>query len=343
MEPPKSEASGDKKKLKKLEKRLEERDNALELEARGQDAARALKKSSMANQALIEASKPKAKKQRQADQKKIVKTARAAEVREAKLVAKQTKAAEKAEAKAAKAAEKAVAKAAKAANLAMEELDPDPLPWQEWRITGHAISEVDLVTPFFKVAMHGLHPKEGEKETWCQRKDLVADKATTLIDEYIRTKADYAPYNDLLVSKQKPRKVAQKKTEVLDKSSPCRHDDYRVSFNMEDHPGFCAPGQYLHSLKCGGTGCERTFVSTLKEAKPLGKDKSSRPTADKPVYCCVNIEKGSGAYRQHSCKHALCNPCWAKAVLGEDSESGTAVARVRRGAARAVMVGYEEV
>jgi hypothetical protein len=58
--------------------------------------------------------------------------------------------------------------------------------------------------------------------------------------------------------------------------------------------------------------------------------------ADKPVYCCVNIEKGAGAYRQHVCKYALCNPCWSKAMLGDETGNGTALAGSRRKPMRGV-------
>ena len=203
-------------------------------------------------------------------------------------------------------------------------------------IMGHIPDEQDASQLYFRVAMYGHPPEEGEEETWCQRKDLIEDNAQPLIDKCIREKANYQPCSDLLVSKRKTNDKVPAPAGLLCKRSPCEHENCRVSFKMEDHPGFCGPGHHLHDLKCGGPGCERTFVPNRKEEKSLGKDKASRPTADKPVCCCVNIEKGANDCRQHVCKHALCNPCWSKAMLGDETGDGTALAGSRRKTMRAV-------
>jgi hypothetical protein len=303
---------------------------------------------------VIGDSKPKAVKARKKEEDKQAKAEdRAAKKLEkelekkAKAEAKKKATQEKAEAlkkkKAAKEAERKKKKERRAAGeWEDEESDDDDsnertaLPWEEWVIMGHAPDEQDPSQLYFHVDMYGHPPEEGAEETWCQRKDLIKDNAQPLIDRYIREKANYKPYSDLLVSKRKANEDVPAPRGLLDKSSPCEHENYRVSFKMEDHPGFCGPGHYLHELKCGGHGCGRTFVPNLKEEKSLGKDKASRPTADKPVYCCVNIEKGADDYRQHVCKYALCNPCWSKAMLGDETGNGTALAGSRRKPMRGV-------
>ena len=339
---------------------MAEREDAVELEARLEDKARAERKAELDNQALIEASRPATGKKLQAEEKKEERMAKATEARFQKALAKQAKADEKALAKQAKADEKALAKKIKAEEKAKmakkkagewseeEELgdevfvddinDEDVLSWEKWVIMSHAVSEVDGVTPFFRVAMYGYPPKDGEEEEWCQRKDLVKDEAGPLIDRYIKEKANYQPYSDLLVPpKPKHRGKTKVPLPVEDNSSPCEHDNYRDCFKMEDHPGFCVEGRYLHGLTCGGVGCQRTFVSNLKEERSLGKEKSSRPTADKPVYCCINMDKGVGTSRKHQCKHALCNRCWTMAMLGEDTDRQMTVAGKRKRATRTVI------
>jgi hypothetical protein len=174
-------------------------------------------------------------------------------------------------------------------------------------------------------------------------KDLVADGARTLIDKYIQDHANYPPYSDLLISKRKTKDKIEPAAELVDKSSPCQHGNYQLSFKMEENPGYCVPGRYLHDLKCGGPGCDRTFAANLNEVKRLGKDKAARPTADKPVYCCVNIKKEGTAYRQHECKHALCSPCWTKGMLDDESGDGPADAGNRRRTVRAATGARAEV
>lgn len=350
------------------------RENAVELEARKEDEARAVRKAELDNQALIEASRPKTGKKLQAEEKKKEKMAKAAEARFQKALAKQANADEKALAKKTKAEEKAKVDTAKRAKrkeikqateakLAKKQAgewseedgsgdedqeqykvdfmddinDEDALSCDKWVIMSHAISEVDGVTPFFRVAMYGYPPKHGEDEAWCERKDLVKDKAGPLIDEYIKEHANFQPYSDLLLPKPKHRKTIQATSPVEDNSSPCQHENYRDCYKMEDHPGFCVEGRYLHALTCGGVGCVRTFVSNLKEVRGLGKEKSSRPTADKPVYCCINMDKGVGASRKHECRHALCNPCWTMAMLDQDTDRQMTVAGKRKRATRTVI------
>jgi hypothetical protein len=152
----------------------------------------------------------------------------------------------------------------------------------------HAPDEHDASKLYFRVAMCGCPPKEGETVEWCMRKDLLKDHAQPLIDKHIEEHANYSPYSDPLVPKRTRKEKVEARAELVDRSSPCEHKNYQVSFKMEDHPGFCFPGKYLHGLNCGGPGCKRTFAPTLKEVKRLGKDKASRPAADKPVHCCVN-------------------------------------------------------
>ena len=50
--------------------------------------------------------------------------------------------------------------------------DEDVLSWDKWVIMSHTVSKVDGVTPFFRVAMYGIHlnmvrKKRGVKgRTW---------------------------------------------------------------------------------------------------------------------------------------------------------------------------------
>ena len=55
--------------------------------------------------------------------------------------------------------------------------------------------------------------------------------------------------------------------------------------------------------------------------RQVGSGKTSRPTADKPVCCCVNMDTGLSASRKHVCSHALCNLCWSKGVLDDEPDS----------------------
>ena len=162
---------------------MAEREDAVELEARLEDEARAKRKAELDNQALIEASRPKTGKKLQAEEKKKEKMAKAAEARFQKALAKQAKADEKAVAKKIKAEEKAKMAKRKAGKWSEEEAsgdevfvddinDEDVLSWDKWVIMSHAVSEVDGVTPFFRVAVYGYPPKDGEEEEGCQRKDL---------------------------------------------------------------------------------------------------------------------------------------------------------------------------
>jgi hypothetical protein len=350
-----AQASNEGVRMKQLRKSVKKKEDALELEARADDMAKAALKSETENRALIDASKPKAKKLKLAGERKTAKAAKAEEARLAKAKIKEDKAREKAQDKDAKTAKKEEVRQAKARKAkgqwdgGAEESDDEKegsekeaIPCEDWVIMGHAISEVDGITPFFKVAMYGFPPEDDEKEEWCQRKDLVKDGAKALIDMYIQVHANFQPFSGLLVSKPKKAEAAPA-ARVVDKNDPCEHGSIKMSYKIEDHPGFCKPGQYLHDLKCGGSDCVRTFVPNLKEEKRLGLDESSRPTADKPVYVCINIDKGSGAYRQHSCKHALCNQCWTKAMLGEDADGGSdGVTGKRKRAGRGAME-YAEV
>ena len=199
----------------------------------------------------------------------------------------------------------------------------------------HQLRKVDK-TPWFRVAMYGYPPEEDEKALWAERQHLVMDGAKALIDKYIQEQANFPPYSDLLtVSKQKQKKPIQAPAKV-DKSRPCQHQLYQDSFKMEDNPGFCVPGEYLHGLMCGGIGCDRAFAANLKEVKRMGADKASRPTKDKPVYCCVNIAGRTDTDRKQKCAHALCNQCWTKAMLGDDNGSGHPAGGKRKRTARTV-------
>ena len=110
---------------------------------------------------------------------------------------------------------------------------------------------------------------------------------------------------------------------------------------LRQRPGFCGPGHYLHNLKCSGEGCDRTFVHNLKEERRMGSGKTSEPTTDKPVHCCVNMETGPSACRKHVCRHALCNPCWSKGVLEDEPDSAKRSRSKGRRAGR-VAVTYAE-
>ena len=359
--------------MKRMKKEREKEDNDRETMAREQDKERAEKLSRIENEAVIEASKPKAKKARLSEEAKK-------EKKKAKEKAMKDKKEKREKDKKDKADARKAAKDNKAAKVAKEkekkkkgtkekwtdrdddsgeESDEDsdmesvdmedeanadcPLPWKEWVVMDHATNEADGTTPFFRVAMYGHPPKEMEKEEWCERKHLVADGAKTLVDKCIREHANYPPYSEPLLSKKKKKEEVPVPAEVIGKSCPCEHKNYRGAFKPEDHPGFCEPGHYLHNLKCGGPGCDRTFAANKKEEARLGKDKASRPTAGKPVCCCVNIKTGADGIRSHQCGYALCNPCWTRAMLDDDGGDGKAMAGGRRRAARAVTGAMAEV
>lgn len=328
--------------MKQLKRALAENQDQLEMRQREADTARE-DKQTQANQALIEESKPKAKKARQAYEAKQAKAIKAAAGKRAKATAKVDKEEKRKQARVAKAEAVVAAKRNKEKREmhyikaggstgdenSSDEEDPGEedatdakvmLHWTDWVIIGHGMRKKDG-KPWFRVAMYGYPPEEGEKQEWAERKDLVTDGARTLIDKYIQERANFPPYSDLLVAKKKAKKLSPPPAQV-DRSSPCKHDNYHVSFKMEDNPGFCKPGQYLHTLRCGGVGCGRMFAANLKEVGQLGQDKAARPTPDKPVYCCVNISGRSGAYRKNECRHALCNQCWSKAMLGDGAQAG---------------------
>jgi hypothetical protein len=184
--------------------------------------------------------------------------------------------------------------------------------------------------------MHGYPPDEGKKAKlrWTGRHHFVKDGARALIDKYIQERANFPPCSDLLLATKQKQKKATQAPAKEDRSHPCQHQMCQDSFKMEDNPGFCGPGEHLHRLMCGGIGCGRAFAANLKEVKCMGSDKASRPTKDKPVHCCLNIAGRTGADRKEQCKHALCNQCWTKAMLGEDNDRRNPTGGKRKRAAR---------
>jgi hypothetical protein len=106
----------------------------------------------------------------------------------------------------------------------------------------HAPDEHDASKLCFRVAMCGCPPKEGEKEEWCMRKDLLKDHAQPLIDKCIQEHANCSPCSDLLVPKRKGKEEVEARAELVDQSSPCKHKDCGVSFKWRTTRGFVCPG-----------------------------------------------------------------------------------------------------
>jgi hypothetical protein len=339
------------KQIKILKKQLAENANQLEMKEREEDRKREIEQSRR-NQELIDSSKPKAQAAKRADEAKQAKAARTAAAKVAKTEARSKKERKKNQDKEAKAAKLAEAKrmrqepgkSSEREENSSDEEEPgeyeendkkELLHWKDWVIMTHKLRRVDK-TPWFRVAMYGHPPEKGEKPEWAERHHLVKDGARALIDKYIQERANFPPYSDLLLaSKPKPKKGIQAPANV-DRSRPCQHRNYQESFKMEDNPGFCVPGEYLHGLMCGGVGCERAFAANLNEVKRMGADMASRPTRDKPVYCCLNITGRTGADRKDKCRHALCNQCWTKAMLRDDDERGQTAGGKRKRASRTV-------
>jgi hypothetical protein len=327
-------AANDRKRLQRMERDLAQNRDYMERKERERDATRTDVQSTD-NQAVISASKPKAKKARDAEAAK-----------QAKAAAQMAKAAEKAAANQAKTADKAKAQLEKKAQQMEKKkkkemkkkgtdewggpgrsggddesettVDADAnkiaLPWKGWVVMAHEkVSEGECCR--FRVAMYGYPPEEGEEELWATYQNIKSDGAKELIDKYIQDHANFPPYSDLLIRTKRQPKQAVPAPAQVDKTSPCRHGDYQGSYIKEDHPGHCKPGGYLHDVGCAGVDCKKTFASDLKEVKRLGKNNASRPTSDKPVYCCVNIAGRTGVYREEVCKQALCNECWSQAII----------------------------
>ena len=302
----------DKEKTAKQMKRAFTKNNDfLEEKLREEDKARAASQSRK-NKEVIAENKPRAKKAKEAEK------------------ARHEKASARSEKARAKAATKEEAKAErKARQSRLKSVQPKALPWQKWVVMGHE-KVADQNCCHFQVAMYGFPPKEGEDELWATRQNFVSDGAGELIDRYIRDHANYPPFSDLLIPTKREKKKAIPPPAPVDNSSPCRHEDYQGSYIKEDHPGHCKARGYLHALECSGVGCKKTFAADMKEVERLGKNMASRPTGDKPVYCCVNIAGRTGVYREEVCRHALCNECWSKAMLaGDDGKTGAGVGRRR--------------
>ena len=310
--------------------------DAKERKEREADAARAEVRAKE-NQDIIAASKPKAKKAKEAQEAKLAK----AEVKKAKAEekkkAKEAKAAEKARAnlekkelqaekKRKKEKKKEVTKWGGSESDESENEDesngPDAttrpaLDWEEWVIMAHETGSGDGKCRF-QVAMYGYPPEDNEEELWATKKNIVDDGAWALLEDYIKSHANFLPYSDLLLpTKRVPKKTTPAPVQV-DRSKPCCHGSYEGGYIKEDHPGHAKFGGYLHGLGCSGEGCEKTFAPDLKEVKRLGQEKASRPTGDKPVYCCINISGRTAVYRKEVCRHALCNECWSKAMLANE-------------------------
>jgi hypothetical protein len=282
---PKSRAYG--KQIKILEKQLAENANQLEMREREEDRKRELEQSRR-NQELIDGSKPKAQAAKRAGEAKQAKAARTEAAKVAKTEARNEKERKKKKTREAKAAKQKPGKSSEYQENSSDEEEPgeygeyekkELLHWKEWVIMTHKLRKVGG-TPWFRVAMYGYPPEKDEKPEWAERHHLVKDGAKALIDRYIKERANFPPYSDLLLaSKPRPKKAIQAPANV-DKSRSCQHQNYQESFKMEDNPGFCGPGEYLHGLMCGGDGCERAFAANLKEVKRMGADMASRPTRD---------------------------------------------------------------
>jgi hypothetical protein len=345
------------KRLQRMERDLVKNRDYMEAKERERDAARTAMQSTD-NQAVISASKPKAKKAREAEAVKQAKAAKQIDkaADKAKAAAdreklKQAKTADREKVRLEKKNEQMKKKKKKEEKKRRTDewdgagrsegedesettVDPDAekvaLPWKEWVVMAH-VSEEGCCR--FQVAVYGYPPEEGEEEVWATYKNIKSDHAQELIDKYIQDHANFPPYSDLLIrTKRQPKEKVTPPAQV-DNTSPCRHGDYQGSYIKEDHPGHCKTGGYLHKIECAGVDCKKTFAPDLKEVKRLGINNASRPTSDKPVYCCVNIAGRTGVYREEVCKHALCNECWSRAMLADD-EGKTAAAGTKRRATR---------
>ena len=104
-----------KKKLKRLQENIAKENNEWETKARADDEARAKKRASLANQATIRDSKPKAVKARKKEEEKQAKAEARAAKKKQKELEKKAKAEEKKQAKHDKAEELKQKKAAKEA------------------------------------------------------------------------------------------------------------------------------------------------------------------------------------------------------------------------------------
>ena len=327
--------SDDRKKLKQLEREMAHDRDAKERKEREADAARAEVRAKE-NQDIIAASKPKAKKAKEAQEAKMVKAEAKKAKAEEKKKAKEAKAAEKAKAtqqkkeqqaekKRKKDKEKGVTKWDFSESEQSEEEEGSREPdapkkardWEDWVIMGHETGSDDGKCRF-RVAMYGFPPEENEEELWATKQNIKDDGAWALLEDYIKSHANFSPYSDLLLpTKRVPKKTAPAPVQV-DRSKPCCHGNYQQGYIKEDHPGHAKFGGYLHDLGCSGEGCEKTFAPDLKEVKRLGQEKASRPTGDKPVYCCMNISGRTAVYRVEVCRHALCNECWSQAMLANE-------------------------
>ena len=336
------------RQMKIPEKQLAENTNQLEMKQREEDMKRQLEQS-RSNQELIDSSKPKAQAAKRSGEAKQAKAARTKAAKVAKTEAKNEKERKRKQTREAKAAKIKDAKQKPGKSSEHQENSSDEeesgeheeheekelLHWKEWVIMTHKLRKVDG-TPWFRVAMHGYPPEKDEKPEWAERHHLVKDGAKALIDRCIQERANFPPHSDLLLaSKQRPKKAIQAPASAA-KSRPCQHHNCQESFKMEDNPGFCGPGEHLHGLMCGGDGCKKAFAANLKEVKRMGADMASRPTKDKPVHCCLNMAGRTGDNRKVECRHALCNQCWTKAVLGEDDVRGQTAGGKRKRTARTV-------
>jgi hypothetical protein len=336
------------RQIKSLQNQLAENANQLEMRRREEDMKRQLEQS-RSNRELIDGSKPKAQATKRAGEAKQAKAARTEAAKVAKTEAKNEKERKRKQTREAKAAKIKDAKQKPGKSSEHQENSSDEeesgeheeheekelLHWKEWVIMTHKLRKVDG-TPWFRVAMCGYPPEKDEKPEWAERHHLVKDGAKALIDRCIQERANFPPHSDLLLaSKQRPKKAIQAPASAA-KSRPCQHHNYQESFKMEDNPGFCGPGEHLHGLMCGGDGCKKAFAANLKEVKRMGADMASRPTKDKPVHCCLNIAGRTGDNRKVECRHALCNQCWTKAVLGEDDVRGQTAGGKRKRTTRTV-------
>jgi hypothetical protein len=109
-----------------------------------------------------------------------------------------------------------------------------------------------------------------------------------------------------------------------------------VTYKAEVHPGYCKEGLYLGGLGC--KGCSKRFVQDRREAKTLGENVTFRPTSDRPIYCCVNIEKDGGDSNSNEgvvqCKHALCVECFRKGITEKASTMDGSRPKRKRGVVR---------
>jgi hypothetical protein len=247
-------------------------------------------------------------------------------------------------------------KKGKAAKKKKEIEEPEILDVSEWKIVG---KYMDPTGPMFEVDMTGVPNEEGQEGHFATRKDLVADNAGGIVDEYIRTYCNISPWKELLLeeyedkdetneviaeekNQKKRKREVEKEAEEETKLSndewegrTCRHDVYELSVTYvpEENAGYCKKeGYYLFGTTCAS--CSKQFVADRKGVTEAGPGLSFRASSDKPIYCCINVRGNGGSGHQEAvdgqCDHALCFDCWTVGVLKEGTPRETKRARYSR-------------